>query len=271
MGQLADVVGKVSGNVPLAPGVYLMRLAAEPIARAVAPGQFVHLAVPGMEGHLLRRPMSVYAADAQGGEIELLYQCVGFGTRRMAGLAVGAEVGMIGPIGRGWEGHGTGPGRGRALLVGGGIGAAPLFMLAAGLLAQGAFVDVVLGAQTKAALVCRERFAGLLGRYAGQDVQAVSCATDDGSFGHAGLCTDLVETALTDQAYGYIAACGPEPMMRTVAGLAQAAGVRCEVSLERRMACGIGACLSCAVETSAGLKRACVDGPVFDAREVVFA
>ena len=148
------------------------------------------------------------------------------------------------------------------------MGAAPLFMLCERIAASEASVDVVLGAQTKDALVCRERYAALLG---GEP----RCATDDGTYGRAGFCTSLVEEALAAAAeegspYDYVAVCGPEPLMKIVAGLAADAGVRCEVSMEKRMACGIGACLSCVVDTVDGKKRACVDGPVFDARKVVW-
>ena len=155
----------------------------------------------------------------------------------------------------------------RALLVGGGVGAAPLFMLCQELVGSGVHVDVVLGAQTADALVCLKRYEQLLSR----DVRV---ATDDGTLGREGFCTSLVEEALAagvdGKPYQYVACCGPEPLMKIVAGQAAGADVPCQISLEKRMACGVGACLSCVVDTVDGKKRSCVDGPVFDAEKVVW-
>ncbi len=242
-----------------------MRIEAPLIAEAVQAGQFVHVRVPGIEAHVLRRPFSVFGCDAAAGTIDVLYQVVGTGTGRMAELEAGDILDLIGALGRPWAPPEDAR---RALLVGGGVGAAALHLLAESLVGGGVTVDVVLGARTEGALVCRRYFEEMIGH-------EVRCATDDGSYGRAGFCTSLVEEAL-DQAreaempYGYVAVCGPEPLMHIVAGMAAAADVACEVSMERRMACGVGACLSCVVDTVSGRKRACADGPVFDAEEVVW-
>ena len=171
---------------------------------------------------------------------------------------------LIGPVGCRWQAP---VGTQRALLVGGGVGAAPLFMLCQELVGSGVHVDVVLGAQTADALVCLKRYEQLLSR----DVRV---ATDDGTLGREGFCTSLVEEALAagvdGKPYQYVACCGPEPLMKIVAGQAAGAGVPCQISLEKRMACGVGACLSCVVDTVDGKKRSCVDGPVFDAEKVVW-
>lgn len=263
MGLINETVQVVS-NQQVGPRLHLMVLDAPAIAAGIQSGQFVHMKVPRMEAHILRRPFSVYARDAKAGTIDILYQVVGFGTDHMTSLQPGEECELIGPVGAVWNP----PAQGRCLLVGGGVGAAPLFMLCESIVASDASVDVVLGAQTGAALVCRDRYAKLLG---GEP----RCATDDGTYGRAGFCTSLVQEALQQAAeegapYDYVAVCGPEPLMKIVAGLAADAGVRCEVSMEKRMACGIGACLSCVVDTVDGKKRACVDGPVFDAGKVVW-
>ena len=123
--------------------------------------------------------------------------------------------------------------------------------------------SLVLGAQTESMLVTRGDYAALLGR------EAV-LATDDGSVGHAGFCTEPVRAQLATGEYAGVFCCGPEPLMRAVAGLAREAGVACWVSMEKRMACGVGACLSCVVETHEGKRRSCVDGPVFNAKDVVW-
>lgn len=271
---------RILENECVGPNLYLMTLASPAIAAGIEPGQFVHMRIPGMEGHILRRPFSVYARDAHAGTLDILYQTVGFGSNHLATLSPECACGteraeLIGPIGRAWEAP---AGTRRALIVGGGVGAAPVFMLAEQLVAAGVRTDVVLGAQTAAALVCADRYTDLLCSAAGQ---AAGCdaepriATDDGSYGRAGFCTSLVEEALaqaaaTGEPYGYVACCGPEPLMKIVAGQAAAAGVPCQVSLEKRMACGVGACLSCVVETVDGKKRSCVDGPIFDAEKVVW-
>lgn len=245
--------------------LWLMTLRAPELARGIRPGQFVHMEMPTLQGNILRRPFSVYDVDDAEGTLDVLYQVVGVGTADMTKWQPGYLTSMIGPIGSAWRPPEKTE---RALLVGGGVGAAPLYLLCKELVERGVEVDVVLGAATEAALVCRERYELACGC-------PPSCSTDDGTFGREGFCTLLVEEALDKAAssgkgYDYLAVCGPEPLMRAVAAQAADAGVFAQVSLERRMACGIGACLSCVVDTAHGKKRACVDGPVFDAEEVVW-
>ena len=256
---------RILKNECVGPNLYLMTLSSPAIASAIEPGQFVHMKIPGMEGHVLRRPFSIYAADAQAGTLDVLYQTVGFGTKHLAALEAGVQgAELIGPVGRRWNAP---DGCKRALLVAGGVGAAPLFMLCQELVGAGVHVDVVLGAQTAGALVCLKRY---------QQVASgeVRVATDDGSLGRSGFCTSLSQEALEagvdGQPYHYVACCGPEPLMKIVAGQAATAQVPCQISLEKRMACGMGACLSCVVDTVDGKKRSCVDGPVFDAAKVVW-
>lgn len=260
---------RVLSNACVGPNLYLMILSSPEIAASIKPGQFVHMKVPGMEAHILRRPFSIYACNVEAGTVEILYQAVGFGSAHLVGLmpesAYAGEVEFIGSVGRAWQPASSVK---KALLVGGGVGAAPLFMLCEHLVAAGVRIDVVLGAQTSDALTCRARYEALL-------AAPPRCATDDGSFGREGFCTSLVAEALEEAAaasdpYDYLAVCGPEPLMKIVAGMAIEAGVACELSMEKRMACGIGACLSCVVDTVDGKQRACVDGPIFDARKVVW-
>lgn len=254
--------------------LYLMVLESPVIARMIEPGQFVHMKIPGMQAHILRRPFSVYASDAVSGVLEILYQVVGYGSNHMTRLNSGCddnEVELIGPVGNTWQ---PPQDTRRALLVGGGVGAAPLFMLCEKLVHSGVHTDVVLGAQTESALACRVRYEALLADAPACD-SAPRCATDDGSFGRSGFCTSLVEEALAEaivagDPYDYLAVCGPEPLMKIVADMAANADVFCQVSMEKRMACGVGACLSCVVDTVDGKRRACVDGPVFDAQKVVW-
>jgi dihydroorotate dehydrogenase electron transfer subunit len=149
-----------------------------------------------------------------------------------------------------------------ALIVTGGLGAAPLGMLAEELAAAGVAVTVAMGAPCSDRLLARDLFENVARR--------VEYATDDGSTGECGFVTGVSARLLAAESFDAVYVCGPEAMQRIVAGQAQAADVPCQVSLERLMACGIGACLSCVVSTRDGLKRACLDGPVFDAANVLW-
>lgn len=249
---------RVSGNVNVGPRLYKLTLDAPRTAAAIQPGQFVHLLLPGFGAHILRRPFSVYRADAAAGSIDIIYQTVGVGTEYLTQVESGQSCSLIAALGQGWQPH-----EGKSLIVGGGVGAAPLFMFTQQLVAEGRELEVVLGAQSAAAMVTRGDYAQLLGH-------EPVVATDDGSLGHAGFCTDPVRDLLATGEYANVYCCGPEPLMRIVAKLAADAGVSCWVSMEKRMACGVGACLSCVVETTAGKRRSCVDGPVFNAKDVVW-
>ena len=192
--------------------------------------------------------------------MEILYQTVGFGSSHLSSIEPGSQLSNIGPVGNGWR---VPDGCRRALLVCGGVGAAPLFIFAKRLVALGVETDVVLGAQTAEAMVCSDRYEAALGK-------APVIATDDGTLGYSGFCTEPAKELLSENAYDFVACCGPEPLMRIVATMAKEADIPCQVSMERRMACGVGACLSCVVDTVSGKRRCCVDGPVFDAQEVTW-
>lgn len=260
MAQVLEQQGVVYLNKAYTDRLWVMEIDVDQIGQQVLPGQFIHVKIPGMEGHILRRPFSVYYTCEEGARIGVLYQVVGFGSAHMTTLEPGETLSVMGPIGHGWS---IPENTSSALLVAGGVGGAPLLMHAQELVAQGVDVDVVLGAQSADALVVEPRYAQLLGR-------DPMIATDDGSRGHAGFCTDLVAHKIAERSYDYVACCGPEPMMKIVSEMTLAAGIPTWISLEKRMACGIGACLSCIVETTAGRKRSCIDGPIFDASEVLW-
>lgn len=262
---MKDYPSIVLGNRKRTDALWVMTLRALELAAAVQPGQFVHMEMPTLQSHILRRPFSVYDTDAEAGTVDILYQVVGTGTADMTRWQPGYLTSMIGPIGNRWS---PPAGAGRALLVGGGVGAAPLYLLCKELVARDVDTDVVLGAATKDALVCRDRYSSLKG-------SSPRCSTDDGTFGREGFCTLLVDDALAEAEaagcpYDYAAVCGPEPLMRAVVAQTEGRVPAVQVSLERRMACGIGACLSCVVDTVSGKRRACVDGPIFDAKEVLW-
>jgi len=246
---------EVLANDRVTEGVGLLVLRAPRIAASVEPGQFVHLRISVGSDFLLRRPFSVHRAS--GETIEVLYQVLGRGTRELSERRVGDVMDAVGPLGHGWS---VPDDAAHVLLVAGGLGAAPLGMLAERLSARGVAVSVAQGAPTKDRLVAR----GLV-----EDVaRRVEVATDDGTAGEQGLVTRVSERLMHEDRPDMVCVCGPEVMARAVAAQAAAAGIPCRVSLERLMACGIGACLSCVVTTTHGRKRACVDGPVFSAEEV---
>lgn len=244
-------------NERVADGVGLLVLHAPRCAESVLPGQFVHLRIGRGTEFILRRPFSVHRVV--GESIEILYQVLGTGTRAMSLLERDAALDLVGPLGTGWS---IPPRMEHALIVTGGLGAAPLGMLAEELAASGVALTVAMGAPCAERLVAREVYEAVARR--------VAVATDDGSSGERGFVTVLTERLLATESFDCVYVCGPEIMQRIVAQQAAAAGVTCQVSLERLMACGIGACLSCVVSTRGGRKRACVDGPVFDAADVLW-
>lgn len=253
----------VVSNVEVADGIFALKIAAPKLAAALRPGQFMNVAVPGNAQSLLRIPLSYADADPVAGTVELWFAVVGDGTRRLSELAPGASSTLLGPGGNGW-GVPEGPAScARALLVAGGIGIPPIVALGRALSARGIPFDACLGAASASRLVGVSELEAL------PACGTVHVCTDDGSAGARALCTDPAARLLAEGAYGYAATCGPGPMMRKVAEAAGRAGVPCEASLERMMACGFGACNTCNVETVDGMKGACMCGPVFDATKVV--
>lgn len=230
------------------------------IAADSKPGQFVMVRVSEGLDPLLRRPFSIHQV-AKGGLVQILFKVVGRGTRALANLQPGQQLDMLGPLGRGFIYDSTG----QHYLIGGGIGIAPLLFLAKKMLkeVEPSTIRVLLGAATGGELeVLGEDFASL-----GIDVQL---ATDDGSLGKEGLVTELMTSLQPGE--GTVYACGPYPMLRAVAGICRDKGWGCQVSLETIMACGLAACLGCAVLRGEmnGYVHVCKDGPVFNAEEVAW-
>lgn len=245
-----------------AAGYRLLVLEAPGIAGAVSAGQFVHVRVPRLEASVLRRPFSVFRADETG--IAILYKAVGHGTRVLAQVPEGTAVSLIGPLGNGFPPCPAGV---APVLVAGGYGVAPLYLLAGRSSTQGA---LFVGGRTEADILCRAEFEEL-----GWNVHV---ATEDGSLGVKGMVTDALDAWLTggspDRPF-HIYACGPDGMLRAVGEKAVAGGIQAWLSLDKHMGCGVGACLACVQKVRDGdgqvrWTRVCKDGPVFDAREVVW-
>ncbi len=252
----------VALNRPLSPGVQLMRLHCPELADSIEPGQFFDLAVPGDSTHLLRLPFSYACADRASGEVEFAFRIRGEGTERLASLSEGTPTDLLGPAGRGWT---VPEGTRRALLVAGGRGVVTLVALAEELHRRSVPFHVVQGASTAAGIVYTARLEELAGGGA-----AVRPVTEDGSVGTAGLASEVACELIASGDCDAVFACGPDGMMAAVAAACAASGVPCQVSMERLMACGFGACTTCLVDTRHGRKGACKEGPVFDAQEVLW-
>lgn len=249
---------KVTSNEEVAPNTFLMELESPSIAFAAKPGQFVMLRVSGGIDPLLRRPFSI-CNTRDGGIALLLYRMVGKGTRIMAGTEAGSRLSVLGPLGRGFEPPGA---EEDCVLAGGGMGIAPLILLARSL--KGKNVSFMAGYGTAAEIIPPDRL-GMRGI-------EVTVATEDGSAGYHGLVTALLEGALAGKGEKIVYSCGPAAMLKRVASLCSEKQVDCRVSLETAMACGLGACQGCAVPAAPGSGRSsyhvCQDGPVFRAESI---
>lgn len=216
----------------------------------IEPGQFVQVAVDA-PGVFLRRPISVNDVDPMANTLDLLVRRAGRGTARLCDLSAGDRLNILLPLGRGFS-LSKPEGEGRILLVGGGVGVAPLLYLGRRLAEAGMKPEFLLGARSATDLLRLTDFA---------EVGPVHISTEDGSMGEKGLVTlNSVLAGPVSKIY----CCGPAPMMKAVARVAREKGVPCEVSLENMMACGLGACLCCVENTVKGNVCVCTEGPVFD-------
>lgn len=245
----------------IAQHIYEMWLSPHPAMVAARPGQFVHIAVSDTHDPLLRRPISICQVNSTG-EWSIVYRQQGRGTNLLTKMTPGMQISILGPLGNGYTWPTT-P-NGTALLVGGGVGVPPLLFLAQRLKETGWEVKIALGFLNKESTILVDEFCSL-GLH-------VSLATQDGSLGQPGLVLDLLTN--TDAVAVY--SCGPLPMLQAVAGWCRQKKLPCQVSLEARMACGVGACLGCVCQVqhpnnpTPSQERVCREGPVFNA-EVVFA
>ena len=246
---------RAASNSRLGEGLYQLVLDAPQIAAAAQCGQFVHIACG--EGNLLRRPISI--CEAGEGRLRIVFQVKGSGTEWLADRKEGDTLDVLGPLGHGFDTAALGA---RPVLIGGGIGVPPMLQTVKCAKAAGAAPRAILGFRNKGAVILEEDFRAVCETFV---------TTDDGSYARHGFVTDVLQELLAD-ATG-VAACGPKPMLGAIAAIAKQAGLPCQVSMEERMGCGIGACLvcACALKAENGETRyghVCKDGPVFNAEEV---
>ncbi len=235
----------VLSNDALTENVYKMVLAGDTSA-ITAPGQFVNIKLEGM---FLRRPISV--CDYDSSTLTIIYKTVGKGTEAMAAMAPGAQLDLLTGLGNGYDLTLSGE---NPVLLGGGVGVPPMYRLAKDLLRQGKKVSVILGFNTKAEIFYEQEFLDL--------GCCVTVTTVDGSYGTRGFVTDALPAN-----YSYFYTCGPEPMLKAVY---RATGTSGQMSFERRMGCGFGACMGCSCKTITGYKRICKEGPVLKKEEILW-
>ena len=236
---------------------FLLKVQLSKALLPVFPGQFVEVKVDNEPNTFLRRPISVHDVDYKENTITFLIRVCGKGTEKLSALRPQDNVNIIYPLGKGFTVQ-----QGKYLLIGGGCGVAPLYYLARKLNEINIFPDIIIGARNAEALFDVEKY---------QSLGNVHITTEDGSVGERGFVTQHSILA-QHQNYTHICTCGPEAMMKAVAQYAAKHNIRCEVSLENTMACGVGACLCCVTETVEGHHVCvCTEGPVFDAEKLNFS
>ena len=237
---------EIKSNTALTKTVYKMELKGD-VSDITSSGQFVNIK---LDGFYLRRPISVN--DCENGILTIIYKVVGKGTEQMAKMQAGEKLDVLTGLGNGYDLSLSGD---KPVLLGGGVGVPPLYMLCKKLIAEGKKVSVILGFNTKDEVFCEEDFKKL-----GAEVYVT---TADGSYGIKGFVTD----ALKDIDYSYFYTCGPEPMLKAVFKSTNTSG---QFSFEERMGCGFGACMGCSCKTITGYKRICKDGPVLKKEEILW-
>ncbi len=243
---MKQVLLEIVENTPLTECVYKMVLCGD-VSDITNCGQFINIK---LDGKYLRRPISV--CDVNGDTVTILYKVVGAGTEQMSSMPLGIMLDVLTGLGNGYDTSLSGD---RPVLVGGGVGVPPLYMLARKLIKEGKKVSVILGFNTKDEIFYEKEFKAL-----GADVYVT---TVDGSYGVKGFVTD----ALRDIDYTYFYSCGPEPMLKALYKASSTSG---QMSFEERMGCGFGACMGCSCKTITGYKRICKDGPVLLKEEILW-
>ena len=236
----------IAENTALTDSVMRMRLLGD-VSDIGAAGQFLNIKLDGL---YLRRPISVYDVDEDS--VTIIYKVVGRGTEQMRSMKAGEKLDVLTGLGNGYDLTASGE---KPLLLGGGVGVPPMYLLAKRLIAEGKQVSVILGFNTKAEIFCEEEFRAL-----GADV---TVTTADGSYGVKGFVTG----PMAEMDYTYFYTCGPEPMLKAIYHASETSG---QFSFEARMGCGFGACMGCSCKTLTGNKRICKEGPVMKKEEILW-
>lgn len=257
MKKMLDLV--VTDNVQLNDNYFLLKLTTSDKSKLpeALPGQFVEVKVDNSPTTFLRRPISVNFIDKVTNELWLLVQKIGDGTRKMSEYSKGDNINLLLPLGNSFSLPEKNVEKLELLLVGGGVGTAPMLFWGAVLASQGYKPKFLLGARSRKDLLQLDDFAKYGELY---------CTTEDGSFGEKGYVTN--HSILDNKNFSKIYTCGPKPMMVAIAKYAHTNNIECEVSLENTMACGFGTCLCCVENTKRGNVCVCTEGPVFNTKEL---
>lgn len=232
-------------NIPLTSNVYQMTLQGD-TSEITTPGQFINIQ---LDGFFLRRPISV--CDVNNDLLTIIYKVVGKGTQKMSQMQ-GGQMDVLTGLGNGYDLSKSGD---TPVLIGGGVGVPPMYLLCKKLISMGKHVQVVLGFNTKDEVFYEDAFTQLGAN--------VTVTTVDGSYGTKGFVTD----AMANMEYSYFYACGPEPMLKAIYKVSKTSG---QMSFEKRMGCGFGACMGCSCKTITGYKRICKEGPVLEKEEILW-
>jgi dihydroorotate dehydrogenase electron transfer subunit len=246
----------VSKVKEVAPNIFALEFLSPEIARTAIPGQFVNIKIEGARFPLWRRPMSV--CDIEGETVKILFNVVGRGTAILAHASPGESIDVVGPLGRGFDFAWRSS---HAVIVAGGLGVAPFPFLTRVLSQKGISIATFVGARTANQIIL-------------DGLENTSVATDDGSRGYRGSVVDLLRSHLGKVRVSnpIVFTCGPTPMFGSLQRIIRDVDISCEAAVETPMACGIGLCQGCAIETAEGTKKyklACKDGPVFDLRHII--
>lgn len=241
-----QVMMKITDNKKIAEKTYFMSLEGDTSA-ITKPGQFINIK---LDGFFLRRPISV--CDCENGKFSIIYKVVGNGTKEMSELPVGAELDILSGLGNGYDTSKSGD---CPVLIGGGVGVPPMYLLCKKLVSEGKKATVILGFNSEKEVFGVDEF-----KATGAEVYVT---TADGSVGTKGFVTDV----LKNLDYTYFYTCGPMPMFKAIESIAKTSG---QYSFEERMGCGFGACMGCTCKTKYGNKRICKDGPVLEREEIVW-
>ena len=255
-------IAKIVDHKEVASEHYKMTVSSSYISQNAMPGQFVLIRCGNELDPLLRRPLSINRVNKNEKTFDLLYKVKGKGTEILSKLQIGELADIIGPLGNSYT---IDTSKQVAIMVGGGYGIVPLLLLADELKGKIKAIYSLIGTKNESCLFCEREFKDI-------GVQ-VSVTTEDGSYGRKGMVTDVLLELLSSKlspAHTQIFACGPHEMLKYIAEISAQKGISCQISMEEKMACGLGGCLGCAVKIKSGYKMVCKDGPIFDAKEIIW-
>lgn len=255
---------RILDHQQVAPQHFKLIISSKYISSHAEPGQFVNVRCGEDYDPLLRRPLSIHRISAEHERFELLYEVVGKGTEILSKYSVGSELDILGPLGKGFNLEK----KEIAILVGGGMGVAPLLALADALKNKVKVIYVLIGSKNRGRVLAEASFKEI--------TDQVLVSTDDGSYGKMGFISDILIDVLENTLEEHdldltsIYACGPNLMLKAVTDIAFQKKIPTQLSMEQHMACGIGTCLGCVIQTKNGYKKVCDDGPIFDAKEIIW-